>query len=274
MLNAMHAESLQHWVNQRMIRGRYIFTKEDVLAHELPITNDSLKVSLYRLIKKGMVISPWQNFYVIVPTEYRLNGDVPPSFYIDRLMKYLGREYYVSHLSAAALNGAGHQRAMVFQVTVNGKSMHPGVKNSHRFDITTRNPLPMKYVRQIKTQMGFMNVSSPELTALDLVCNEEKIGGLSRVAELLIELAESMHFNNRQTDLLECFNTSVIQRMGYLLDLIEEHELADALLLLTKKRNMSFRKIRLKQSKPQTKEMEIDNKWKVVINQKIEIDNI
>ena len=119
-----------------------------------------------------------------------------------------------------------------------------------------------------------MNVSSPELTALDLVCNEEKIGGLSRVAEILIELAESLHFNNRQADLLACFSTPVIQRLGCMLDLIEEHELADTLLLLAKRRELSFRKIRLKQSKPQTNEMKIDSKWKVIINQEIETDNI
>jgi len=114
----MQTDSLQHWVDQQMIRGKYIFTKEDVLAQGLSQTEGSLRTALSRLVKKGMIVSPWQNFYVAVPTEYRLKGEVPPSFYIDRLMKYLGRDYYVSLLSAAALNGAGHQRAMAFQVTV------------------------------------------------------------------------------------------------------------------------------------------------------------
>ena len=257
-----------------MIRGRYIFTKEDVLAQGLSQTEDSLRTALSRLIKKGMIVSPWQNFYVTVPTEYRLRGEVPPSFYIDHLMKYLSREYYVSLLSAAALNGAGHQRAMVFQVTVNGAPIRSGIKNGVRLDFTLRNPLPTAYVKQVKTPMGFMNVSSPELTALDLAFNEEKVGGLSRVAEILTELAENMHFDESCADVLAFFNAPVIQRLGYLLDLIEEHELADSLLMLAQKQGKLFRKIRLKQSKAYTGEMAIDSRWKVIINQEIEIDEI
>lgn len=270
----MQADSLQHWVDQQMIRGRYIFTKEDVLAQGLSQTEESLRTALSRLVKKGMIVSPWQNFYVAVPTEYRLRGEVPPSFYIDRLMKHLGRNYYVSLLSAAALNGAGHQRAMVFQVTVNGAPIRSGIKNGVRLDFTLRNPLPMMYVNQVKTQMGFMNVSSPELTALDLVLNEEKVGGLSRVAEVLMELVEDMHFDESKTELLAFFNAPVIQRLGYLLDLIEEHELADCLQVLAQKQEKLFRKIRLKQSRPQTDEMAIDSRWKVIVNQEIETDEI
>jgi len=270
----MQTDSLQHLVDQQMIRGKYIFTKEDVLAQGLSQTEESLRTALSRLVKKGMIVSPWQNFYVTVPTEYRLRGEVPPSFYIDHLMKYLGRDYYVSLLTAAALNGAGHQRAMVFQVTVNGAPIRSGIKNGVRLDFTLRNPLPMIYVKQVKTQTGFMNVSSPELTALDLVLNEEKLGGLSRVAEVLIELAENMHYDDSCADLLTSFNAPVIQRLGYLLDFVEEHELADRLLMLAQKQGKMFRKIRLKQSKPHTEEMTIDNRWKVIINQEIETDEI
>lgn len=270
----MRTGSLQSWVDQQMIRGRYIFTKEDVLAQGLSQADDSLNTALSRLGKKGVIVSPWQNFYVVVPTEYRLKGNVPPSLYIDHLMKSLGRDYYVSLLSAAALNGAGHQRAMAFQVTVNGAPIHSGIKNGVRLDFTLRNPLPMMYVKQVKTQMGFINVSSPELTALDLVLNENKVGGLSRVTEVLIELAENMHFGESFTDLLTFFNAPVIQRLGYLLDLIEEHELADRLLMLAQKQSKLFRKIRLKQSKTQTDDMVIDSRWKVIVNQEIETDEI
>jgi len=107
-----------------------------------------------------------------------------------------------------------------------------------------------------------------------LVLNEEKVGGLSRVAEVLMELAENMHFDESNTELLDSFNAPVIQRLGYLLDLIEEHELADRLLMLAQKQEKLFRKIRLKQAKPQIEEMVIDNRWKVIVNQKIETDEI
>ena len=96
-----------------MMHGRYIFTKEDVINLGMHNNKDSLKKALYRAQGKGIIMSPWQNFYVAIPMEYRLKGEVPPSFYIDQLMRFIGREYYVSLLSAAMFNGAGHQRAMV-----------------------------------------------------------------------------------------------------------------------------------------------------------------
>jgi hypothetical protein len=59
-----------------------------------------------------------------------------------------------------------------------------------------------------------------------------------------------------------------------MLDLIEEHELADRLLMLAQKQSKLFRKIRLKQSKTQTDDMVIDSRWKVIVNQEIETDEI
>ena len=76
---------LHDWVNDEMIRGRYIFTKDDVKNLNLPISDQALQNSLNRLIERGIIMSPWQNFYVTIPTEYKLRGVVPPSFYIDRL---------------------------------------------------------------------------------------------------------------------------------------------------------------------------------------------
>lgn len=270
----MQSDNLRYWVEEQMMRGRYIFTREDITSSDLSYLDSGLNSAIHRLIKKGTIISPWQNFYVAVPMEYRLKGEVPPSFYIDRLIKFLGREYYVSLLSAAALNGAGHQRAMIFQVVVNGAALRSGIKNGTRLDFTLRQQLPMAYVNKIQVQTGYMNVSSVELTALDIVSQEEKIGGLSRAAEILVELADQMHWDENKLDLLGYFSAAAIQRLGYLLDLIEENALADDLMILAKKTDKTLRKVRLKQSIPSDEEMEFDPKWKIIINQEIDIDNI
>ena len=270
----MQPDSLQNWIEKQMMCGRYIFTKEDVIDLGVHNNKDSLKKALYRAQEKGVIMSPWQNFYVAIPMEYRLKGEVPPSFYIDQLMQFVRRDYYVSLLSAAMLNGAGHQRAMVFQVTVQGKQIRSAVKNGTLLDFNLRKEIPLAYVNQVKVQTGYMNVSSPELTALDLVSQEEKVGGLSRVAEILIELAERMNWDESKLALLDYFNAPIVQRLGYLLDLIEETELADSLMRLARQAGKIVRKVRLKQSKPETEDMEIDKKWKIIINQKIETDEI
>lgn len=273
-LQYMQSEGLQKWIEAQMMRGRYVFIKEDVTNLGMYSKTDSLNRALYRAQEKGVIMSPWQNFYVAIPMEYRLKGEVPPSFYIDHLMRFLGREYYVSLLSAATLNGAGHQRAMVFQVTVQGKQIRSAVKNGTLLDFNLKKKIPSLYINKVKVQTGYMNVSCPELTALDLVSQEEKVGGLSRVTEVLIELAERMKWDESKLALFDYFNAPVVQRLGYLLDLIEESELANGLMQLAKQTGKIVRKVRLKQSKPETEDMEIDKKWKIIINQKIETDEI
>lgn len=257
-----------------MMHGRYIFTKEDVINLGMHNNKDSLKKALYRAQGKGIIMSPWQNFYVAIPMEYRLKGEVPPSFYIDQLMRFIGREYYVSLLSAAMFNGAGHQRAMVFQVTVQGKQIRSAIKNGTLLDFNLRKEIPYLYINKVKVQTGYINVSSPELTALDLVSQEEKVGGLSRVTEILIELTDNIKWDEGKIALLDYFNAPVVQRLGYLLDLIEEADLANDLMRLAKQAKKIVRKVRLKQSKPETENMEIDKKWKIIVNQKIETDEI
>lgn len=267
-------EILQDWVIARMIRGQYIFTKEDVLAVNLPISNEALINSLVRMRKRGVIMSPWQNFYVTIPTEYKLRGVVPPSFYMDNLMKFLGRDYYVALLTAAAFEGAGHQRTMVFQTMVNGGCIRSGVKNGTRLEFTVRKNLPMRFVHKVKTQSGYMNVADAELTALDIIVEEKKVGGLSRAAEVLVELAEKMKLDDSKLPLLEYFTSAAVQRLGYLLDYIEETELADALSGLLQKSGKTFRRVPLKQSMPVNDDMQVNERWKIIENYKLEIDEI
>lgn len=50
-----------------MIRGQYIFTKEDVLAVILPISTEALINSLVRMRKRSVIMSPWQNYHISLP---------------------------------------------------------------------------------------------------------------------------------------------------------------------------------------------------------------
>lgn len=266
--------NIQAWINARMLRGFYTFSKSDLLSIGLPITESSIIRSLNRIEHNGIIMSPWQNFYVIIPTEYKLRGLVPPVFYIDKLMQFLNREYYISLLSAAELNGASHQRSMVFQVTMNGSSVRSGVKNGTRIELFTRKELPLQFTTKMKTKSGYVNVSTPELTALDLVANYNKVGGLSRVAEILLELSELTKWDNDKLPLLAYFKMPTIQRLGYILDLLELSEQADALYSLINQTGRQIRKTPLKPEQALSKNMNTDNRWKIIVNYQLEIDEI
>ena len=67
-------EILHDWVTARMIRGQYIFTKEDVLAIGLPISDNALANSLMRMGKRGVIMSPWQNYHGYAVIDFIDNG--------------------------------------------------------------------------------------------------------------------------------------------------------------------------------------------------------
>lgn len=129
-------------------------------------------------------------------------------------------------------------------------------------------------VRQVKTQMGYMNVAGAELTALDIVAEEQKIGGLGRAAEILVELCEQTEWDEAKLPLLAYFSCATIQRLGYLLELIEEEEQADRLYGLQKQTGKTMRKIPLKQSVAIDGGISIHTRWKIIKNYEIDIDDL
>jgi hypothetical protein len=119
-----------------------------------------------------------------------------------------------------------------------------------------------------------MNVAGAELTALDIVAEEQKIGGLSRATEILLELCETMQWDGSKLPLLTYFSSATIQRLGYLLELIEEAEQADNLYSLFKQTGKTMRRTPLKQSVAISEAMTIDNRWKIIVNYEIDTDDI
>ncbi len=262
------------WISNRAIRGRDFFTKKDFLESFSSANENTLTVALSRLTDNGLIVSPWQNFYVIVPTEYKLKGVIPPSYYIDQLMSFLKRDYYVSLLSAAGIYGAGHQRAQTFYVTANGAPLRDGTKNGTKILFSQRKEILSAQVRQIKTQTGMMNVSSPLMTALDVVYMENKIGGMSRAAEVIAELDESFELSEEDYSLLKTYPTPVIQRFGYILQLLEYEEHAEWVFQACQKEGLSFRYATLKAGKKADESCQRNKKWKLIINTEIDIDEI
>lgn len=262
------------WLNQRAMRGKSFFTKDDFNVAFGNVTEGSRAVALSRLVDGGWIVSPWQNFYVIVPIQYKLKGEVPPSYYIDDLMQFLGRKYYVSLLTAAGLHGAGHQRAMSFFVTTDGTALRNAVRSGTKLLLFQKNEIDLRFTKEVRTEGGYMNVSSPLMTVLDLVQNERKVGGLSRVAEILYELAEKLDFDDGQSVLIRQYGGPILQRLGYLLRVLELDGIAAKWFDLCMKTGVKFKYVALKPSLEKHEDDERDKCWKIIVNQEIDIDEI
>ena len=265
-------KTLSDWIEHREVRGYYTFTKEDIERQFPEAGKVYIKTALHRLVAKSRIISPWRNFYVIVPVEYSLKGVIQPVFYMDQLMSYLEKKYYVSLLNAASFYGASHQRVQTFSVMVEQPDIRNTSKNGTPILFFSKKEIRIEFVRKHKTQTGYINVSSPELTAVDLIANEKSVGGLNRVCTVLNELADAMNMDSMNDSFFKTSSVPVFQRLGYILDrILEREDLAETLYSKIEVAGLKLRKVPFKINKP-TEGCEVDKRWKVIVNQEIEID--
>ena len=238
------------------------------------MTPHAIDTAVQRAVTKGRIFSPYRGFYVVVPEEYRLWKAVPQEVYLHRMMQHLGRAYYVALLSAAERHGAAHQAPMGFQVMVEPPVLRDKEREGYALRYAERHQIPMEYVERREVPTGWLNVSSPELTAVDLIAYQDHVGGLSRSATVLEELALKLDFARLDAPFLQVAPAPVFQRLGYLLDrVLEEESVADDLLGLMKSGGLKMKAVPLRLG-VSTDGAQVDKKWKVMVNQEIEIDEL
>ncbi len=109
--------TIRSWIHDKAIHGYSTFSVDEVKKEFAALSPGHIQTELNVLAKNSIISAVYRGFYVIVPTHYMLRGVVPPLYYVDQLMNYLGKPYYVSLLSAAELLGAAHQRPQTLSIT-------------------------------------------------------------------------------------------------------------------------------------------------------------
>ena len=258
---------IEAYLDSIRAKGRYSFSLEELL-NEFHVSYNALAQRLYHLKRKKKIAQIRQGFYVIIPPEYAALGILPPDLFIDSLMKHLGKRYYIGLLSASALHGAAHQQPTTCFVM----SAFPAPRN------ITNNKLKIRFfskqhiieygIIQKKTPAGRINVSSPELTAFDLLDNIKQFG-INRVATILMELYEVMLPSKLSKTAILVDNKANIQRLGFILEnIVGEEKLSNALYRIISKTN--FTKVAISPLKKKTGE--VNEKWKIIINEQVETD--
>lgn len=266
--------SIAKWIRELPVRGEYTFSREDVDANFPDMNPSSVSRALTREVGKGVLFMPQKGFYVIFPDEYKARGVIPQSFYMDGLMRHLGRDYYVALLSAADLHGAAHQAPMSYSVMIEPPAMRDKVTPKYVTRFVLKSKLPMRYVEKRVVRTGYLNVSSPELTAVDLITYQHNIGGLTRAATVLAELASKLHFDLLDEGFIGVAPLASFQRMGYILEnVLEESAVAAKLFELVSRHDGISQYVPLRRDKASAGHP-TDKKWKVIINTEIDIDDL
>lgn len=269
-----NTQSIADWISSKPKRGKYTFSREDVVAAFPDMGAGVISTALSREVRKGRIMIPIQGFYVIIPDEYALRGFAPQPFYLDDMMRHLGRHYYVALLSAGIYHGAAHQAPMTFCVMLEPPTMRGKKTERYATRYFYRSSIPMEYVEQRQTRTGYINVSCPELTAIDLVAYQEKIGSITRAATVLAELVEKINFGRLGTEFVKVAPVACFQRLGYILEyILEEIETADAVYKLLRAANVRMQPVALKPGKG-ILGYDVNRKWKIIVNETVEIDDL
>jgi predicted transcriptional regulator of viral defense system len=260
--------SLSTLIEELQSRGKYTFTKTYALQR-LGGTARALEAAARRLFAKGRLAAPRRGFYVIVPLEYRSAGAPPPMWFVDQLMKFHIQPYYVGLLTAAELHGAAHQRPQEFQV-ITASPLRPIVVGRVRIVFYTKGHLERTPVETVKTPTGYVQVSTPEATAFDLVRYVQAAGHLDNVATVLGELIDTLSGPRLLSAARAGVELSVVQRTGYLIEAVGGVGATDKLAeWLTRQKP---RVVPLRPDRP-IDGAATNRRWQLAVNEEIEPDS-
>ena len=269
--------SLDRFVDDRLVHGRAYFDRDEARA-AINLNPESLTAAITRLVKKQRLANPRHGFYLILRPEDQMTGAPDPARWIDPLMKYQGLDYRISLLRAAVFHGSSHQAAMVFQVVV-PKQLRDFEVGRHRLQFLYQSPKAFAKLNQpgwldrIKSDAGFAQVAGVELTLLDCVRYFHKASGINGVAQIAKDIGAKAE-PRALAKAAAAYENSSVRRLGYLLERAGHTRQANVLEAFVKKARTA---VPLDPSvKPLFESLselhEKDPKWKLVINEPVEID--
>ena len=244
----------------------------------LGLSPEAFSAAATRLTRKQRLASPRRGFFLILRPEDQTTGAPDPVRWIDPLMKYLGIDYRISLLRAAAFHGSSHQAAMVFQV-IAPRQLRDFDIGRHRLQFVYQAPAAFAKINQpdwlgqIKSDAGFAKVACVELTLLDAARYFHKAAGINGVAQIVKDLGAKADPRKLVAAAAHYENASV-RRLGYLLDQTRHARQAGVLEPLARQAKS------MKRLDPSVKPLlesmaalhEKNAKWKLVINESVETD--
>lgn len=266
--------NLSSYIKEIRKSGQRYFTLKK-LIEDLGVSKNAALVAIFRLKKRGELISPVRGLYVIVPPEYQPYGSIPAQELVPLIMQYLGADYYVALLTAGLFHGATHQKPARFQAISDKRIMRPLVFGDVEIEFMHKKSLAGLPVQDFVVNTGYLKVATPELVALDLLNYPKHAGGLNHIATVLSELVENLDPVKLIALAKKTRAEFQLQRIGYILDHIEvmdEHHatmVTNTLASYVEKNKLSYQRLVSEIAKtgyPKCK------KWRIIENSEIESD--
>ena len=261
--------TVANYIKQLLSFEEYSFSLNE-LQQALRRNETSISSELSRLVNKSEIVNLRKGYYLIIPPRYSFSGRLPIQLYGEKLFRYLNKNYYLGFYTAAKIHGASHQQVQRDYVMTDIPKLNDISKNTIDIRFFTTSHWPDKNILIKKADAGTFRISTPGLTALDLIHHQTKLGGLNRMLATIEELAEEIDEHDL-SELLSWYpKTSTLQRFGFLLEEVggnEEHleQIFEQL------RSIKYFPVLLSPNSLH-KPGSVNNKWKVDVNIKLESD--
>ena len=267
--------TLKNWIVHRERIGQPCFSHAEAAAAFPALSPNALDAALSRFRATGLLQPVHRGFYCVVPAHYALAGVVPPFYYVDSLMRWMGRPYYVALLSAAELWGAAHQKVPVTQVMTELPPASTSSRKNPSIEWLYRRRVPEAFLARKNGENGPVVYSGAELTALDLVRYAGRAGGLSFVATVLAELAEATDFAGAGDGVFRTAAVADVQRLGYLFgEVLGDGGRAGVIRDELRRTGAALRTVPLRPGPGGAPASGVDRTWRVAINEQIEVDEL
>lgn len=263
---------LAQYIDSLRQSGKVSFTASEA-CEALGISKAALRMAVSRLKKNRAIVSPYKDLYVPVPPEYRSIGCLPAEQLLPLLMQYLDEPYYMCLLSAAAMHGAAHQRPQIAQVMV-GKQYRAIRCGSVVLHFIFKKKLALVPQQSVVVPTGYLQVSTPEVTMMDLLLYPKQSGGFNHIATVVTELIDVVA-PEQLAKLVNASNEIAwVQKLGYILeqldplDTVKKDQCLAILREYIQQKNPPF----LRLISGAVKGCIWNKDWKLIVNTKIESD--
>lgn len=248
-----------------LAQGRYTATTHEI-AELLDLDKGAVRVGMIRLRKQQLAFSPARGLYGFIPPNYRSWGVLPAEWFVDDLMHFLGREYYVGLLSAAAHHGAAHQRAQVFQIVTDRPTANRDIGRVRLRFFKSRS-VAQAAKKTMNTPTGTLLISSKETTVSDLVAHPKAAAGFSNIATIIREIGPMSGDELARQSAVH--PRSHARRLGWL---VEHYSESTPNLEALERRATPDRGVPTRLSPGGPRRGRIDKRWGLWINTEIEPD--
>lgn len=209
---------VEQFLEQSQARGEFVVSAEQ-LARAGQMTNLAVRRQLEHLSRRIQHLPGRPSAYLIVPPEHLARGTPPVAAWLDAYFRLRGQPYYVGLLSAAALYGSSSQALQVTQVLTT-KAMRPMKLGRLHVEFYVKKHLRQTPLSALAGMPAPLAVSSPEATVLDLIAFSDRIGGIRRVTEVIADMKGVIGLVGLRTALSAETQTSIKQRLGYVLSVL------------------------------------------------------